>query len=42
VTPETVYFEPVRDETKIAVFSVGMVGFTIIQVAKTVRALFGR
>ena len=42
VTPESVYFEEVRDEGKIAIFGIGMVTLSIFQVAKTLRAIFGR
>jgi uncharacterized spore protein YtfJ len=42
VTPEQVYFEQVRDDTRIALFALGMVGFSVLQITKTVRALFGR
>ena len=42
VTPESVYFEEVRDEGKIALFGLAMVTVSIFQVAKTLRAIFGR
>ncbi|MGD9047423.1 MAG: spore germination protein GerW family protein [Anaerolineae bacterium] len=42
VTPESVYFEGVQDEGKIALFGIGMVTLSIFQVAKTLRAIFGR
>jgi uncharacterized spore protein YtfJ len=42
VTPERVYFEEVSDEGKIALFGIAMVAFSIFQVSKTLRAIFGR
>lgn len=42
VTPERVYFEEVRDEGKIALFGIAMVAFTVFQIAKTLRVIFGR
>lgn len=42
VTPESVYFEEVRDEAKIAILGMGMVTLSIFQVAKTLRVIFGR
>jgi len=42
VTPESVYFEEVRDEGKIAIFAFGMVILSVFQIAKTLRAIFGR
>ena len=42
VTPETVYFEEVEDSSKIAVMGILMVAFSIFQVSKTLRAIFGR
>ena len=42
VTPESVYFEEIRDETKITILGMGMVTLSIFQVAKTLRAIFGR
>ena len=42
VTPEHVYFEEVQDNTKIAIVSMTMVAFSIMQVARTLRVLFGR
>jgi uncharacterized spore protein YtfJ len=41
VTPETVYFEEVEDSSKIAVMGIVMVAFSIFQVAKTLRVIFG-
>jgi uncharacterized spore protein YtfJ len=42
VTPECVYFEEVREDSKVALFKLGVVAFSIFQVTKTLRALFGR
>jgi uncharacterized spore protein YtfJ len=42
VTPESVYFEEVRDNTKIAILGTGMVTLAIWQIAKTLREIFGR
>lgn len=42
VTPESVYFEEVRDEGKIAIFAFVMVTLSVFQIAKTLRAIFGR
>ena len=42
VTPENVYFEEVEDSSKIAVMGIVMVAFSIFQVSKTLRAIFGR
>jgi uncharacterized spore protein YtfJ len=42
VTPESVHFEEVRDEGKIAIFAFGMVTLSVFQIAKTLRAMFGR
>ena len=42
VTPESVHFEEVRDEAKITLLGMGMVTLSIYQVAKTLRAIFGR
>ena len=42
VTPECVYFQEVRDEGKIAMAGVALVAFAILQVTKTLRAIFGR
>ncbi len=41
VTPESVYFEQVRDEGKIALSAFVMVAFCTLQIAKTLRAIFG-
>jgi len=42
VTPECAYFEEIQDESKIALFSIGMVALSILQISKTLRAIFGR
>ena len=42
VTPEQVYFEEVEDSSKIAVMGIVMVAFSIFQVSKTLRVIFGR
>jgi len=42
VTPENVYFEEVEDSSKIAVMGIIMVAFSIFQVSKTLRVIFGR
>jgi uncharacterized spore protein YtfJ len=41
VTPERVYFEPVGDQSKIALFGMGVAVLFILQLAKTLRAIFG-
>ena len=42
VTPENVYFEETEDSSKIAVMGIVMVAFSIFQVSKTLRVIFGR
>ena len=42
VTPDCVYFEEVSDESKIALFGIAMVAFSVFQIAKTLRVVFGR
>jgi uncharacterized spore protein YtfJ len=42
VTPENVYFEEVEDSSKIAVMGIAMVAFSIYQISKTLRVIFGR
>jgi uncharacterized spore protein YtfJ len=42
VTPEQVCFEPVEDGGKIALFGIGFAALFILQLAKTLRAIFGR
>jgi uncharacterized spore protein YtfJ len=42
VTPERVYFEPVEDGGRIALFGIGFAALFVLQLAKTLRAIFGR
>ena len=42
VTPEDVYFEDVRDDNIVALMGIALSAFAILQIAKTLRALFGR
>jgi uncharacterized spore protein YtfJ len=42
VTPEHVYFEETEDVGKIAVLGIAMAALGIFQIAKTLRAIFGR
>lgn len=42
VTPDCVYFEPIRDEGKIALVGLGVGAWSVLQVAKTLRALLNR
>jgi uncharacterized spore protein YtfJ len=42
VTPECVYFEEVRDDGKIELFGIALVAFSVFQIAKTLRLIFGR
>ena len=42
ITPEDVYFEDVRDDNIVALMGIALSAFAILQVAKTLRALFGR
>lgn len=42
ITPETVYFEEVEDSTKIAIAGILMMALFILQLALTLRAIFGR
>lgn len=42
VTAEGVHFEPVRDEGKIALVTLGMCAWSVLQVTKTLRAIFDR
>ena len=42
VTPDNVYFEEVEDSSKIAIMGIVMVAFSIFQVSKTLRVIFGR
>ena len=42
VTPDDVYFEEVQDTSKIAVLGIVVSPLIIFQLAKTLRAIFGR
>jgi uncharacterized spore protein YtfJ len=42
VTPEHVYFEETMDEAKIALAGIAFVTLAIVQIAKTLTAIFGR
>jgi uncharacterized spore protein YtfJ len=42
VTPEEVYFEETADESRIAIAGIMMGALTVWQLAKTLRALFGK
>ena len=42
VMPDCVYFEPIRDEGKIALVGLGLGAWSVLQVAKTVRAFLSR
>lgn len=42
VTPDCVYFEQIRDEGRIALVTLGVGAWSVLQVAKTLRALFNR
>lgn len=42
VTPDRVYFEPVRDEGKIALVGLGVGALSVLQVAKTLKVIFSR
>jgi uncharacterized spore protein YtfJ len=42
VTPERVYFEETEDSSKIALAGIGVVALFILQLAKTLRVIFGR
>jgi len=42
VTPERVYFEPVQDQGQIALFGIGFATLFIFELARTLRAIFGR
>jgi uncharacterized spore protein YtfJ len=42
VTPERVYFEETEDSSKIALAGIGAVALFILQLAKTLRVIFGR
>lgn len=42
VTPEDVYFEETADESKIAMAGIVLSGIVVLQLAKTLRAIFGK
>lgn len=42
ITPDDVYFEEVRDDSRIAILGIAMSAFAVFQVAKTLQAIFGR
>lgn len=42
VTPDDVYFEEVRDDSKIAILGMALSAFLVFQIAKTLRVIFGR
>lgn len=42
VTPESVYFEETMDEGRVALAGIALGGWAIWQIAKTLRAIFGR
>jgi uncharacterized spore protein YtfJ len=42
VTQDCVYFEPIRDEGKIALAGLAVGAWSVLQVAKTLRAIFTR
>lgn len=42
VTPEDVYFEDVQDDNTIAIMGIALSAFSILQITKTLKALFGR
>lgn len=42
VTPDCVCFEPIRDDGKIALVGLGVGAWSVLQVAKTLRAVFNR
>jgi len=42
ITPEEVYFEETADENKVAMAGIVLVGTIIWQLAKTLRAIFGK
>lgn len=42
VTPDRVYFEKIRDESKIALVTLGVGAWALLQANKTARAMFGR
>lgn len=42
ITPDCVYFEPVRDEGRIALAGIGLAALIILQLSKTLRVIFSR
>jgi uncharacterized spore protein YtfJ len=42
VTSEGVHFEPIRDEGKIALVTLGVGAWSVLQMTKTLRAIFNR
>lgn len=42
VAPDGVYFEEAGEDTKVAILGIAFAAFLIFQVAKTLRAIFGR
>jgi uncharacterized spore protein YtfJ len=42
VAPEGVYFEPIRDEGKIALLSLGVSAWAVLQVTRSLRVIFNR
>jgi uncharacterized spore protein YtfJ len=42
ITPDCVYFEPIRDDGKIALVTLGVGAWSILLVAKTLKAMFNR
>jgi uncharacterized spore protein YtfJ len=42
ITPDSVYFEPIRDDGKIALVGLGVGAWSVLLIAKTVKAIFNR
>lgn len=42
ITPDCVYFEPIRDDGKIALVTLGVGAWAVLLVAKTLKAIFSR
>jgi uncharacterized spore protein YtfJ len=42
VTPDCVYFEPIRDEGKIALATLAVGAWSVLQITKTLKAMFDR
>lgn len=42
VTPDDVYFEEARDDSKIAILGMVLSAFLVFQIASTLRVIFGR